>query len=374
MYSGLSGERGKSIGEHWVALAADSVQRASVWYHGTLDGFAKLLAPLLTLLTGCYAIYKWHAFSERKLQYRLNDFLKREDERLTSARPQLRKIVERPGYASPFKCPVFLSVPLERAVRELGWGSYFMSPQLGFAEAQLDASIVQLEKQLELWKKRQQYFKDQLSSAHLLKGAMLAAQAAKAEQSGKNDRAQINEALRHFDAVLGLNEKDIDALEYASHMRLKLGQYPEAMRELDSLIEATANQEKSLSRARALRYQSNILTIGAQPQRRRARRLLKSALKVLPNLHGDEWIEEAELHECLGKVQMDLRAHRKARAELEIAKAIFELIQNAEGERGAKRVQDLMDQLVVPTDQVGPVDQDDDDDEESPTTSAVSLH
>jgi hypothetical protein len=365
---------GKTIGADWLSFFVGRVRQGSIWYHDSLDESAKLLAPLITLITGSYAFYKWYAYSESQLQFRLNSFLKREDERLTGARSILRSTVERPGASKSFQSPVFLTPALERAVVELGWGSYFMPPQFGYAEYQIDKSILQLEQQLDTWKTRQAYFIEQLSTAHLLKGAMLASHAAKAKQAGQNDRAQLTAASNHFDAALQLNKDDLDALEYASHMRVQLGQFQEAQSKLDALLAATSNQVKSLPRARGLRYQAHIYANDLQPQRKRARKLLKEPLVVLPNLHGEEWIEEAEIHESLGRAQMALNAPNKGAAELEIAKAIFEQINTVEARQGAARVQEFLTQLRKPGTQLDAGGDDDNDDEDVPPAQPGPLH
>jgi tetratricopeptide (TPR) repeat protein len=365
---------GRVIGTELLSFLTGRVREGSIWYHDSLDGIAKLLAPLITLATGSYAFYKWYAYSESQLQFRLSNFLKREDERLSGARPALRSTIERPGSSTSFQSPVFLSPALERAVTELGWGSYFRPPQLSYAEYQLDKSILQLEKQLEIWKTRQIYFSEQLSTAHLLKGAMLAGRASAAQLAGRNDRAELAAASNHFDAALHLRNDDLDALEYASHIRVQLGQFPEAQIKLDSLLAATADQAKSLPRARGLRYQSHILMNVAQPQRKRAKKLLKEPLVVLPNLHGEEWIEEAEIHECLGRAQLALRATNKAKAEFEIAKAIFEQIKTAEANKGAARVSELLEQLHNRGIQQDVDDDDEDDDDDLPTAQPEAVH
>jgi hypothetical protein len=112
----------------------------------------------------------------------------------------------------------------------------------------------------------------------------------------------------------------------------------------------------------------------AQPQRKRAKKLLKEALVVLPNLHGEEWIEEAEIHECLGRAQLALRATNKAKAEFEIAKAIFEQIKTAEANKGAARVSELLEQLHNRGIQQDVDDDDEDDDDDLPTAQPEAVH
>ena len=193
------------------------------WYQQKLEGSAKLIAPIVTIASGSYAIVKAYKYAESRLQYRLQDFLDREESRLKGAREQLRLAIERPGTQRPFRSPIFLAPALRRTVREFGWGSYFLPPQLPYADFQVSASVDQVQKQIKLSGDRHTHLNKQLAAAHLLKGAMLAAEATKLEQSGKESRAPLTAALNQFTAALAVYPKDVEALEYASHMHVRLG-------------------------------------------------------------------------------------------------------------------------------------------------------
>ena len=179
--------------------------------------------PIVTIASGSYAIVKAYKYAESRLQYRLQDFLDREESRLKGAREQLRLAIERPGTQRPFRSPIFLAPALRRTVREFGWGSYFLPPQLPYADFQVSASVDQVQKQIKLSGDRHTHLNKQLAAAHLLKGAMLAAEATKLEQSGKESRAPLTAALNQFTAALAVYPKDVEALEYASHMHVRLG-------------------------------------------------------------------------------------------------------------------------------------------------------
>src|SRR5690554_6235097 len=70
-------------GGQWVVLqfttAQGNLRVVGDWYQTNFDGLAKLIAPLITIVTGSYAIYKGYRHAESRLHLRLSDFLSREE-------------------------------------------------------------------------------------------------------------------------------------------------------------------------------------------------------------------------------------------------------------------------------------------------------
>jgi tetratricopeptide (TPR) repeat protein len=284
-----------TIAQHQLFKAAD-------WYQKSLEGSAKLLAPLFTILSGAYAIYKSYKYAESRLHFRLKDFLDREEKRLSQARPILRALVERPGLGRDLEFPAFLSDELADAVRELGWGSYFLPPQMGFVEFQLSAAIEQLTKQNEIARRNLHSLKSQLATAHLLKGAIEASRGSTLFPEPKVNSEACDRALAHFQEAFKADKTALEALEYSSLMHLCLGDRSEAEAALNKLIGLTTTLEKSLVRSRAFRYQAELAINDIQPKPLIASIRLKDALRTLPNLHGTDMVEEAELHEMIAMV------------------------------------------------------------------------
>lgn len=307
----------------WIDLFA-------TWYEETLDGLAKILAPIVTILSGAYAINKSIKFAESRLQYRLKDFLEREETRLKDAREKLRATIERPGPPRPFLAPIFLSSNLKRAVYELGWGSYFLPPQLGYTDFQIGASIDQLEKQLERSTERHEHFERQLATAHLLKGAILAANATELERQGKDSRSILVAALNQFKAAYEAQEDDVDALEYASHMHMRLGQDSQAQVLIGRVLTITRKELKSVPRSRAFRYQALIFARGGRNGLAEA--AIENSLKFLPLQVGIDRVEEAELYDLLAKYQHDQGKVRLAPTNRNTAASIHDEVENARKE------------------------------------------
>ena len=327
-------------GDQWaaavIAQAYGAIEKAAGWYQKTVDGPSKLIAPAITIASGSYAIYKGYMYAEARLHYRLGDYLEREERRLADARKQLRLIIERPNVDRRFRAPIFLVPPLRRVVRELGWGSYFLGPQLGYVSFQLDTSITQLESQTKLSKANHRHLERQLATAHLLKGAMHVAEASTANQSNGGNRALVSSALNHFQSALAVDADDCEALEYAGHMHVYLQQDQDAESLLDRLLDLTSGQAKSLTRARAFRYKADIAA--GRSRNGIARSQLREALRVLPNLLGEDRIEEAEIHEALADRQDAMGNHRQASSHWGIAEAIFRLVKTPTAIEGNSRV------------------------------------
>lgn len=309
--------------------------RFAAWYQQKLEGSAKLIAPVVTIASGSYAIVKAYKFAETRLHYRLQDFLDREEKRLTGAREQLRLSIERPGPQRPFRTPIFLAPSLKNAVHELGWGSYFLPPQLPYADFQIGASIDQLEKQIQLSGDRHSYLKQQLATAHLLKGAMLTAEASTLEATGQESRGVLTSALNQFTSALAVHPDDVEALEYASHMHVRLEQDDEAEVTLDKLLKLTTELTKSIPRARALRYK------GCLAARRGNNGIaaghLQAALDALPVQVGIDRIEEAEIYETLAECQLALGRHVQASGSRATANAIYDQVRKAGAQVKKKR-------------------------------------
>lgn len=354
-------------GEQWVASVLlkmhAMIDAAANWYQRTVDGPSRLIAPAISIASGSYAIVKAYKYAEARLHFRLADYLEREERRLLDARKQLRLIIERPNVDRWFREPVFLVPPLKRAVRELGWGSYFLGPQLGYVSFQLDASVDQLTRQIAISKARHQHLEKQLATAHLLKGAMHMAQAS-AAGAQSNVRLSMTNALNHFDSALAVDANDCEALEYASHVHVYLREGAQANQRLEQVLGLTREEAKSLPRSRALRYKADLAA--ANSNNGIAKKRLYEALRALPNLHGEDRIEEAELHENLGDRLMNLGAHVRARSHWEIALALFSDLKTRDAVEGKTRVKAKLAQL----DQRPDKDTDDGDDNDDDNVDA----
>jgi hypothetical protein len=126
-------------------------------------------------------------------------------------------------------------------------------------------------------------------------------------------------------------------------MHVCLWQDGDADELLDRLLTLTSGQVKSLTRARAFRYKADIAA--TRSRNGIARTQLKEALRVLPNLLGEDRVEEAEIHEALADRQDAMGNHRQARSHWEIAEALYGLVPTATAAAGSSRVSEKLTQL-----------------------------
>ena len=160
----------------WVLIAGF----ASVYY----DFFERLgmvLAPLVAVGSGGYAIYqKWH-FAGHNLHLRLAEYLSREERRLRGADRELDCHADRPGPARPFQSPIFSNTAIGSALRKMRWGTPSMRTlhwgRIRRAEQEVDEASKELENQLRLWELAKKKYQRRLIQAYLVKGAILAARA-----------------------------------------------------------------------------------------------------------------------------------------------------------------------------------------------------
>jgi tetratricopeptide (TPR) repeat protein len=311
---------GAEIFEQFSARLGVSINALGDWYQLKVEGPTKLIAPLITILSGSWAIWRTLKYAQSRLHYRLNDFVEREEKRLNDARDKLRMKIERPDVNRPFKAPIFLSPAMKRVVRELGWGSYFGPPQLDYVDFQVGVAIDELGKQVKASEDRDGYLKKQLATAHLLKGAILVAEANDKERAEQEFRDLLTAALNQFKAALDIVPKDVEALEYASHVHVRLNEDQESEKLLDKIIRLTAGQIKSLPRARAFRYKGGIAA--RRNNNGNAIKMLRQSLDALPLQLGADRVEEAEIYETLASCQEAVCATVQAAASRESAAAI----------------------------------------------------
>jgi hypothetical protein len=96
------------------------------------------------------------------------------------------------------------------------------------------------------------------------------------------------------------------AIEFAAHQRVRLGDYGGGSEDFGRLLNLAANENRPTARARALRFQAEIVEFGngVQPNVNSATQLLNAAIDLLPpqRTHADV-LDAAELHEMQRRVR-----------------------------------------------------------------------
>jgi tetratricopeptide (TPR) repeat protein len=303
----------------WLGWELDKIQRTaqSAWsifsngvrsFYDAINDSARILAPVVTILGGGYAIvHRWN-YNKNRMQIHIDDFITRENERLRGSRDSLSKTLERPSPATGFAAPIFRKRRLQRTLKRMHWDrlSWF-KPKLGpmkRADENLETELAELENQLKVWGKVQANYNERIAQAHLLRGAIAAARGGQAKAAGKDAWESNLRAFEHFEEAHKLNASDPDALEYMGHMRVRLGQYPEAIADFEALEKLAPKEGKTLARARALKFQAEVSEYRDPPRLPKANGLLNDALAALPEKTPP--LEGAELYEMQGRVRKEM--------------------------------------------------------------------
>jgi tetratricopeptide (TPR) repeat protein len=279
------------------------------WIYDRIDHVARFLAPVVTILGGGYAIaHKWN-YNRSRMRVHIDEFIKRENDRLRGSRAKLAKTLERPGPERSFGSPVFRRATLQPALGRMNWdylkwGKFKWSP-MARADHNLEDELTELEDQLKAWGNVETNYNERRAQVHLLRGAIAAARAARAKLSKNDAWAETLRALKHFEAAHELNSEDPEALEYMAYMRVRLGQHELAIAAFENLANlAPKDVERSSLRSRALKCQAEVNECKTPPSLQRANGLLRDALACLPE--NDPPMDRAELHEMQGRVRKQI--------------------------------------------------------------------
>jgi tetratricopeptide (TPR) repeat protein len=257
-----------------------------------LQGIAAVLAIILSII----GIHKAWRFAERRLGDRLIEYLNIEDAKLAEARGVARAIRDQRSTRGLIGQALFSNHELQRALRVISRrafnrGKNYEAAEMALEEA-LDASILRSKVAHE----KLGVHERQRAAAHLLLGAL-------ADARGKHQSA-----LGHFLQALDLNEQDVEALEYAGHQHLKLGNADQALALFLRLKEIARSTGNALLLAQAAR------SCGQAHQKDNAlgnanQQYLDAINSFPPN--GPQ-LELAYIYELKGLVGIDLNFHVQA--------------------------------------------------------------
>lgn len=267
-----------------------------------IEKLSKLIAPVVTILTGSYAIYQRWYYAENKLRLRLSQYLARENKRLAIAYEALDKRIERPSPAREFKTPIFSRWGIKPAFYASGVGSpspltYFLD-RVDRAEVEVEHELKQLQSQLDLWDEVKSDYQARKARAHICRGAISACKAAMARNQERDERPHNLSALNDFEDALRLNPDNMLAMELAAHMRVRLGEHQRAIQGFSELAECAAQRGDKLTAMRAFKFIGEVQLYKNNPNYLGASAALNSAFEQLPV--GTPPLELAELHELQG--------------------------------------------------------------------------
>src|SRR5262249_12783320 len=319
----------------------------------SFDKLGKVSGVFITLASGAFAIYQKFYFAEFNMHSRLREFLERVDARLKDSNKHIANAVLRPSPDRKFESPIFTDETLNPVLKQMKWGK---RPR---ADQSLEATLKELESQLDLWNERKREYEQRQAQVCLLKGAIAAARAAK--EDGPAAQKDNVDAQKYFREAFDLsNQEDLEALEYIGHQQVRLGDHEAALETFREIAAKITTEGPSLTRARALKFQAERYECRRQPNLFQAKSLVKDAVDALPPeaLH----IEKAEIHEMRGRVCANYGFQNKATASYTEAQFWYQRIveeNNSDNEdvliakAGLKRVFDAVHRIRMKQDGTG---------------------
>jgi len=185
------------------------------------DTISAALAVLGTIATVLGTYIKWRNSGIRRAA-RLQEFLKEREDRVATARWNLRTITNRPtaqlrnGADTP-KLPVFQPRQLDKQIKHRPWVHLFSR------HTAVGKAISRGHERLTVAKRAIETNERELFLAHLTRGAI------------HDSRGEHEDALGHFNAALKLRPDDVQALEYAGLQLVLTGSAEAAIVHLEAV-------------------------------------------------------------------------------------------------------------------------------------------
>jgi hypothetical protein len=308
-----------------------------------IDRTARFIVPIATIGGAIYGVYHKWQYGKGRMHIHIGEFLKRDDKRLTPTGKKLGGLVERPRPGREYGPTIFPPEELEQTLKRMRWG------KIDKADVALTNELTKLKQQLEQWGNLEANYNRHKAQAHLLKGAIAAARAAKTKNGNGDKRKDDTEAFEQFKAAHELNRGDAEALEYMAHQRVRLGDNANALIDFEKRL--AEKQENPLLVSRAMKFQAAIReNEGAarllqnpatrpdlEPNLQGARDLLKGAMDTLPD--GERGgLEEAELFELRGRVHKVRQTFNNATNDYTAAERLYHRIANHTSDLDVKKI------------------------------------
>lgn len=233
------------------------------WF-GAISDFLRDHGEKLIGLAGVsFGFYRWWKYREAMLHKRLDEYLRDNDRRLVDGQTYVLSALQRPGPGQRFKLPLFASRQLQTVLRERNWDNTLVAANVRqSAGLQLGEAIDSIERRIELADRTIGSLRQQLATAHILKGAIAAS-----GEPRSSDGGAVNanlDALSSFRSALQIpgHEKNLAAKELEAHQLRKLSEFgkaKQAYEDVQGLASTTDDyRTQRLAVARAKRHQAEV--------------------------------------------------------------------------------------------------------------------
>ena len=241
--------------------------------------YPELLSPqtLFGLIGTGLGIWKWWESREARLFRHFERMIEGHEAQLVKARSDLVDIMMRPGPGLLIRPPLFAEKALRLILARRKWTPAFSILAVAQAvDARLQAAVGTCDRKVSAHLRRLALFRQEIASAHLIRGAFAAAIAAKARETYERQRLN-QDALDQFRAVLSVpgHKDDLAALELIAHQLRRIdGQSQAAIDAYRGLIDAIEKQQPSPPRNVLLARAKRGLAILRYPMAPRAAQVL----------------------------------------------------------------------------------------------------
>lgn len=287
-------------------------------------------ATFVGLLGAIFGIWKTWMYHERLLHERLATYISARDGRLRDVRSQALETIQRPAPGQSFGAPTFINRDLASVLRERRWDNSALALTVSqSAEWQLSKAVESIQRKLQLAERETVTLRQELCTAHSLRGAVAASSSA--SQSHKF-------ALDHFRNALSLPgyANDIQLKELEAHQLRKLGETSEARKAYVRVLRLSRHLESDRERwpvqSRAKRFIAEL-----EPSNKNAFDILTAPLTGGRHSPGPialleqctpmtawELLEKADMHYFAASRASQLRFVRAEPAQLREADRCYE--------------------------------------------------
>ena len=321
-------------------FAADVAAYVEVNWHVIPDALHPLTQNISVIvgLSGLsFAIYQWYRSYDSKMFARLDEILKKDDVHLTRAREQLVSIISAPGPAVAIMQPTLADQTLRSVIATANWRSILsvVIPDT-VVDQNLDKAISDIRKHKADATSRVQSLTDQLATAHVIKGAILAARAKNGNIADSERNTLNGDSLTEFQEALKLpgHENDKTTRECVAEQFTRLRNFREARAVLTSLShDATSDWSHYSANSKSMMIWRQADTYLHEGKHLEARKLMKHAFSNLkmPNaIDVRTRFQIAKMHETHFYARLvggqSIKTGREISKSLESAKSGFEQV------------------------------------------------
>lgn len=308
-----------------LKVAVDTLRQVSgVEPTSPMVDFLRGVAATLAALVSAYSIYKAWRYAEKRLGLRLNEFIDKEEDKLAVVRDNIRLYRVRHGTLFEGDMNIYTDGELNEILARFKNNRVFKIEQK--LEKALQKSLVREDKA----RKKVALHREQRAVAHLLLGARLVR------------RGEHLDALTQFKNALLLNPNDLEALDYAGHQHIRLGEPDQARQIFQNIIDITDSKLETagpgdelepiqLVQSRAYRSLGLAYEALDNPENLNAYNAYTSAVEIFPETYGP-LIDLADMHLLRGQVALKQGFTKAAPASLNLALDRFERIERQGGE------------------------------------------